>query len=72
MPTNPKVPTISEVVNKACRDVRAKKGYDVNAAEGRAFLRQSLFIILRMPKGIAIMFIARCLKYYSKKRKQIR
>lgn len=61
--------TISAVVATACIDVKSKRGYDVNIAEGRAFNKAMWTIIARMPKEQAIKYIANCLKRYGKGKK---
>lgn len=63
--TKSKPITITEVVKQACIDVKARKGYDVNIAEGRAFNRAFWRRIIKMPKSQAVLFIARCLKHYD-------
>lgn len=60
-----KAPTISEVVETACRNVDPK--YDIDVARGRAFNKSLWSIIARMPRDQAIRYIAKNLKRYGKK-----
>lgn len=66
MPT--KIPKISEVIDRACRFVKAAPGYDINAAEGRAFTRAFFKEVLRMKPIVAVKFLAKCLTRYSKEK----
>ena len=68
MPT--KIPSIPEVIDFACRKVKSPRGHDVSASEGRAFLRQFFFEVLRMPPVIMVKFIAKCLIYYGREMKK--
>lgn len=58
-----KPPSISQVIEQACRDVAPK--YDVDIARGRAFNKALWTIIAGMPKEQAIRYIANCLKRYG-------
>lgn len=64
-----KIPSITSIIDTCCRLVKAKRGHDVDATEGRAFTRQFFILIGKMDPDTRHKFIDKYVRYYGRRGK---
>lgn len=61
-----KIPKITTLIDRACTLAECRKGYDINAAEGRAFIKQLFILIGQMNPREREIFLDHYIDYYRK------
>lgn len=64
-----KIPNITSIIDLCCRLVKAKKGHDVDATEGRAFTRQFFIQLSKMDPDTRHSFVEKYVRYYEGKKR---